>query len=107
MAGTADHRTYVSDDGNTYRILMPTWQSGLTGDAVLASGQGLPRGYQRRHRMIQDTATGKEIKITVGSITSASWTAAFGSVATVTPPGHAATTWHYAGRIGERDLIRG
>lgn len=107
MAGPADHRAYHSDDGVTYRVLMPTWQSGLTGDAAQATGQGLPRGYQRRHRMLQDTATGREIKITVGSITSSAWTAAFGATATVTVPGNPGAAYVYAGRIGERDLIRG
>lgn len=109
MAGPATHINYVSDDSVTYRVLVPDWQQGITGDAAATATVGMPKGYQRRKRCLQDPTTGKEYRITVGHITSASWTAGFGADVTPSPdiPGHGVTALVYAGRIGERDLIRG
>lgn len=109
MTGTATHINYISDDGNTYRVLVPSWQATFTGDAAATATVGLPKGYQRRKRMLRDSTTGKEYKITVGDITKAAWTTGFGATPGTEPtiPGHAGATTTYAGRIGERDLIRG
>lgn len=109
MAGPSTHIAYISDDGATYRVLVPAWQATVTGDAALATGPGLPKGYRRRHRMLQDTATGKQFKVTVGDITKSIWTSGFGTTTSPAPiiPGHVGVATHNAGRIGERDLIRG
>jgi hypothetical protein len=109
MAGPATHIDYISDDGNTYRILVPDWEIAVSGDTAATSTQGMPKGYIRRRRMLQDAATGREFKLTVGDITKASWTAGFGVPVTPSPniPGHGVTACVYAGRIGEKDLIRG
>lgn len=109
MAGPAIHINYISDDGNTYRALVPTWEQTITLDAAATATSGLPKGYQRRKRKIMEVATGKEHSLTVGDITKAAWTAGFGVTVTPTPdiPGHGTTPCTYAGRIGERDLIRG
>lgn len=109
MAGPATHIEYISDDGNHYRVLVPNWEVAVTGDATATATVSLPKGYRRRHRMIQDTTSGKQYKLTVGDITEAAWTAGFGAAVTPSPnvPGHGTITAVYAGRIGERDLIRG
>lgn len=109
MTGAATHIDYISDDGLTYRVLVPQWQVDITGDAAATSNTPLHVGYQRRRRMLRDTTTGREVRITVGDITSAAWTGAFNTppAGTFTIPGHEGATFHYAGRIGERDLIRG
>lgn len=109
MAGPATHINYISDDGNTYRVLVPQWEVTLTGDAAATATVGLPKGYQRRKRKIMEVGTGKEHSITVGDITLAFWTAGFGGAVTPSPdiPGHGVTACTFAGRIGERDLIRG
>jgi hypothetical protein len=109
MAGPAVHINYISDDGNTYRALVPAWEVAVTGDAAATATVGMPKGYLRRKRKIQDPATGKEYSLTVGDITLASWTAGFGVTVTPAPdiPGHGTVPAVYAGRIGEKDLIRG
>lgn len=109
MAGPATHINYISDDGNTYRALVPDWEIAVTGDATATATQGLPKGYIRRKRKIMDTTSGKEYSLTVGDITKAAWTAGFGVAVTPSPnvPGHGVVTATYAGRIGEKDLIRG
>jgi hypothetical protein len=109
MAGASTHIAYVSDDGNTYRALVPAWVAGLTGDPALATGAQIPKGYRRRHRYIRNTTSGREYKFTVGAAGSAAYTAAFGAAVAT---GHVPTllgpdTWVYAGRSGEKDKIRG
>ena len=109
MAGASTHIAYIADDGNTYRALVPSWVAGLTGDAALGTGAQVPKGYRRRHRWIRNTTTGREYRFTVGDITKAAWTAAFGAAV---PTGHVPTllgpdTWVYQGRTGEVDRIRG
>jgi hypothetical protein len=109
MAGPATHINYVSDDGTTYRALVPTWQQAFTGDAAATATVGLPKGYQRRHRFLRGDTTGREYKVTVGDIVLTAWTAGIGAAVVSPPtiPGAVDTAFHYGGRVGERDLERG
>jgi hypothetical protein len=109
MAGPTERIAYDGDEGTTRALLVPTWQVQITGDAPLASGPGGSAGFKRRRRFIIDDATGKEHGITVGSITSAAWTAAFGSAVAMgaAVAGQPAGTFKYGGRTGERTLVRG
>lgn len=108
MAGPATHINYVSDDGTTYRILVPTWVATFTGDAAATATQGLPKGYRRRHRFLRNT-NGKIIKVSVGDITKTVWTGAFNTTPTPQPlpPGEPTSGWTLQGRTGELDHIRG
>ena len=109
MAGPATHINYVSDDGTTYRALVPQWQQTFTGDAAATATVGMPKGYRRRHRMLRGNTTGREYRITVGSIALTSWTAGIGAAVVGPPviPGAGDAAFTYGGRIGERDLKRG
>ena len=109
MAGPATHINYISDDGNTYRALVPTWQKTYTGDAAATATSGLPKGYRRRHRLLRGNTTGREYRVTVGDVTKVAWTAAIGAAVASPPtiPGATDVAFTYGGRIGERDLNRG
>jgi hypothetical protein len=109
MAGPATHINYISDDGTTYRVLVPTWQSGFTGDAAATATVGLPKGYRRRHRMLRGNTTHREYRVTVGDVTKTAWTAGIGAAVASPPtiPGAGDSAFTYGGRIGERDLSRG
>jgi hypothetical protein len=109
MAGPATHINYISDDGTTYRVLVPNWQKTFTGDATATATVGLPKGYQRRHRLLKGDTTGREYRVTVGDVTKAAWTSGIGAAVASPPviPGSPDAAFHYAGRIGERDLERG
>lgn len=108
MAGPATHINYLSDDGTTYRILVPQWVATFTGDATATATVGLPKGYKRRHRFLRNT-NGKVIKVTVGDITKSVWTLGLGAAPGTqpAPPGEPATGWVLQGRTGESDHIRG
>lgn len=108
MAGPATHINYISDDGTTYRVLVPSWVATFTGDAAATATVGLPKGYRRRHRFFRNT-TGKVIRITVGDITKSAWTAAFNTTPAPQPlpPGEPTSGWTAQGRTGELDHIRG
>jgi hypothetical protein len=109
MAGPAIHIDYASDNGTHYRTLNPVWQNTIAGNIAATTSNTKPAGMRRRYRMIQDPATGREFKVTVGSITSAAWTAALGSSAgtVVVADGSSIPGALFAGAIGERRLIRG
>ena len=109
MAGPATHIQYKSDDGNTYSALVPSWQAAFTTDAAATTQGQMPKGYRRRHRYLRGDTTGREYKVCVGDITKAAWTAAIGAAVAGPPtiPGAGDAAFHYAGRVGERDLKRG
>lgn len=109
MAGPGAHIDYISDDGNTYRVLVPNWQKTFTTDAAASVSVGMPKGYRRRKRLLRGNTTGREYKITVGDITKTVWTAGLGAavVAPPTIPGATDVAFTYGGRVGEKDLIRG
>lgn len=109
MAGPATHINYISDDSNTYRVLVPTWQKTYTGDATATATVGMPKGYKRRHRFLRGNTTGREYRVTVGDITKTAWTAGIGAAVASPPtiPGAPDSAFTYGGRVGERDLERG
>ena len=108
MSGPSTHINYVSDNGTAYRALVPNWVATVTGDVAATATNGIPRGLARRHRYLRDP-NGRRVRITVGSVTSPSWTAGFGVTVTPTPapPGGAAGTWLYEGATGEVRRQRG
>jgi len=109
MAGPATHINYIDNTGTTFRVLVPEWQQAFTGDAAATVGGVLPKGTIRRRRYLRGDTTGREYRITVGDPALTAWTAAVGAVVASPPtiPGSADAAFHYGGRIGERDLIRG
>lgn len=109
MAGPAVHINYIDNVGTTVRVLVPSWQQAFTGDALATASGSLAKGVKRRRRYIRGDTTGREYHFTVGDTTKTAWTAAVGAVVASPPtiPGAADTAFHYGGRIGERDLIRG
>jgi hypothetical protein len=109
MAGPATHIDYVSDNGTHYRTLNPTWQNTLASNVASTTSNTKPAGMQRRYRMLQDPATGREWKVVVGAVTQAAWTAGLGASAgdAVVADGSTITGAIWAGAIGERRLIRG
>lgn len=110
MAGPAVHINYIDNTGTTVRALVPSWQQAFTGDALATTATGqLAKGTKRRRRYIRGDTTGREYHFTVGDTTKVAWTAAVGAVVASPPtiPGAGDTAFHYGGRIGEKNLIRG
>jgi hypothetical protein len=104
MSGPMTHISYLSDDGNAYRVRVPDWVATMTGDAAATTEPALPKGYRTRKRYLRVTATGREHRIVVGDVTKAAWTDAFGTATTIPTLGSGtATAVTYQGRTGERD----
>jgi hypothetical protein len=109
VAGPAVHINYITDTATTVRVLVPSWQQAFTTDALATASGQLPKGTQRRRRYLRGDTSGREYRITVGDTTKTAWTAANGAAVASPPtiPGSPDTAFHYGGRVGERDLIRG
>ena len=109
MAGAMTRISYTTDEASVLAILVPAWQTPITGDVALATGAGAPRGFKRRVRFMRGTPSGRAHKITFGTITAAGWTAACGTAVTPVPvvPGSADTAYSWQGRTGEVTHRRG
>ena len=114
MAGPMSHCVYISDDGNNYKVRVPTHNATLgqaAGGALQSctaatTEPALPKGYRPRKRYVQNTATGRENAVVVFDRTSALYTSPFGHGAIVETMGAATPLTNNAtlrGRTGERD----
>jgi len=65
MAGPTSLAVYQSDDGDDYRVRLPSWEGGLQTVGTVTTQPQLPRGYRRRKRYYKITSSGKEGSITV------------------------------------------
>lgn len=111
MAGPKSKCVYRSEDGNDYRVSLPAWEAALQTCTAPTTQPFLPKGVQRRRRMLQYNDTLKEQAITVLSPAHALWTGAVGTAIAApespdfaTVPGTANATLQ--GAIGERRLNR-
>jgi hypothetical protein len=106
MSGPMSHVQYVSDDGVTYCVRMPTWQAALQTTTACTTQANLPKGYRRRFRYARVTATGREHRLTVVSTGDTLYTDAFGTAVSLPTLGSGtATAATLSGRTGERDKV--
>lgn len=97
---------YLGDDGNQYRVLIPSWVSSYTSNpfgyaADDATKPALPRYIKKRYITLKDATSGRHRKVSIGNIAAAGWT----SLSTAfTLPNIDATVTSYTsvGRVGEK-----
>jgi hypothetical protein len=104
MAGPTTLAVYNSDDGNAYRIRLPSWEAALQTVSAPTIEPPLPRGYRRRKRFYRITSSGKEGSVTVCSASDALYTNAVGTAVSIPVLGSgSAAAGTLQGRTGERD----
>lgn len=106
MSGPVVKVHYVSDTGADFSLSQTVWANSIATNALSAAFGGRPAGMKARYRMIQRTSDGREWKIMCATPASPAWTAANGSAAVPAGEGAPTGTLVYAGRLGERQLIR-
>jgi hypothetical protein len=97
------HVQYDSDDGNTYKIRMPTWVATLQTASAATTQSDLPKGVKPRVRYLMVTATGKEHRVVVVSAGNTLYNEASGTGHTIPTLGSGtATAVTSQGRTGEK-----
>jgi hypothetical protein len=108
MSGPMAHVDYVSDNGNTYNVLLNAAEAALVGATnPSTSTLNKPQGLVPRYILAQHPTTGRERKIKCPNPANALWV---GGTTTISLPqmGSAtAVTYNIRGRVGERRYFRG
>ncbi len=108
MSGPMAHVDYVSDNGNTYNILLNSAEAALMGGVIPAvSTLNKPSGLVPRYILAQHPTTGRERKIKCPNPTDAHWV---GGTVTVSLPQMGSATavvYNIRGRVGEKRYFRG
>lgn len=108
MSGPMAHVDYVSDNGNTYNILLNSAEATLVGGVIPATSTiNKPAGLVPRYILAQHPTTGRERKIKCPNPTNALWV---GGTTTISLPQMGSATavvYNIMGRVGEKRYRRG
>jgi hypothetical protein len=108
MSGPMAHVDYVSDNGNTYNVLLNAAESALVGGTAPATSvESKPSGMVLRYLLAQHPTTGRERKIKCPNPANALWVGGTNTISLPQMGSATAVTYNVMGRIGERRYKRG